>query len=209
MWLFENCLLELLEIVNNYIVNESLWVGTSLAALKRACIRPGFKKPTLDVDELKNYCPISNLTYFSKILEKAIHIQLKDYADRANLFSSYQSSYRKYHSCETAVTRKHNDILMMIDQKENVVLLLLDLSAAFDTINHILLLKRLKNVYCITDVAIQWLKSWLSSQTFRVKVNKGSSDECHPMVYPKDQYWDPCSSSCTPAIIVILNLPLY
>ena len=178
MWLFKNCLPELLDIVH-FIVNESLRVGMFPTALKQACIRPGLKKPTLDVDELKNYRPISNLTYLSKILEKAIHIQLNDYVDKNNLFSSYQSGYRKYHSCETAVTRIHNDILLMIDQKENVVLLLLDLSAAFDTINHSLLLRKLKNVYRITDVALQWLKSYLSNRTFRVKVNRGSSDECH------------------------------
>ena len=92
------------------------------------------------------------MTYLSKILEKAIHIQLNDYLDKNNLFSCYQSGYIKYHSCETAVTRIRNDILLMIDQKGNV-LLLLDLSAAFVTIDYSLLLKKLKNVYCITDVA--------------------------------------------------------
>ena len=90
---------------------------------------------------LKNYRPISNLTYVSKILEKAVHIQLNEYLSSNNMFCNLQSGYRKYHSCETAVTRIHNDVLMMIDKKENVVLLLLDLSAAFDTINHNLLLK--------------------------------------------------------------------
>ena len=65
MWLFKNCLPELLPIIY-YIVNESLRVGKFPTALKEASIRPGLKKPTLDVDELKNYRPISNLTYLSK-----------------------------------------------------------------------------------------------------------------------------------------------
>ena len=160
LWLFKHCLPELLPIIH-YIVNQSLIEGIFPAALKEASIRPGLKKPTLDVDELKNYRPISNLTYLSKILEKAVHNQLCNYVNDNNLFSAYQSGYRKFHSCETAVTKIHNDILMMIDKKENVLLLLLDLSAAFDTINHKLLLKKLSSTYGIEKTALKWLESYL------------------------------------------------
>ncbi|KAL5251958.1 hypothetical protein ACHWQZ_G014934 [Mnemiopsis leidyi] len=76
------------------------------------------------------------------------------------------------------VTKIHNDILMMIDKKENVVLLLLDLSAAFDTINHRLLLNKLQSMYGINDVAISWLSSYLSNRSFRVTVNQKTSGEC-------------------------------
>ncbi|KAL5252015.1 hypothetical protein ACHWQZ_G014982 [Mnemiopsis leidyi] len=162
LWLFKHCLPELLPIVH-YIVNESLKEGYFPAALKEASIRPGLKKPTLDVDELKNYRPISNLTYLSKILEKAVHSQLCSYVDSNNLFSNYQSGYRKFHSCETAVTKIHNDVLMMIDKKENVLLLLLDLSAAFDTINHDLLLKKLTRTYGIRKTAIKCESSQLQN----------------------------------------------
>ena len=72
----------------------------------------------------------------------------------------------------------HNDLLMMIDKKTNVLLLLLDLSAAFDTINHTLLLKKLQRSYGITDTALQWLKSYLSNRTFKVAVGKSCSSEC-------------------------------
>ena len=177
MWLFRNCLPELLPVVH-FIVNESLRTGTFPASLKEASIRPGLKKPSLDVDELKNYRPISNLTYLSKILEKVVHEQLNTYIDSNGLFSPYQSGYRKFHSCETAVTKIHNDILMLIDKKENVVLLLLDLSAAFDTINHKLLLRKLREMYGIAGVALEWLRCYLSNRSFRVKVNQATSDEC-------------------------------
>ncbi|KAL5260602.1 hypothetical protein ACHWQZ_G010676 [Mnemiopsis leidyi] len=177
MWLFKHCLPELLPVVH-YIVNESLRTGKFPSALKEASIRPGLKKPSLDVDELKNYRPISNLTYLSKILEKVVHEQLYTFIDSSNMFSSFQSGYRKNHSCETAVTKIHNDILMMIDKKENVVLLLLDLSAAFDTINHRLLLNKLQSMYGINDVAISWLSSYLSNRSFRVTVNQKTSGEC-------------------------------
>ncbi|KAL5252011.1 hypothetical protein ACHWQZ_G014978 [Mnemiopsis leidyi] len=177
MWLFKHCLPELLPVVH-YIVNESLRTGKFPSALKEASIRPGLKKPSLDVDELKNYRPISNLTYLSKILEKVVHEQLYTFIDSNNMFSSFQSGYRKNHSCETAVTKIHNDILMMIDKKENVVLLLLDLSAAFDTINHRLLLNKLQRLYGINDVAINWLSSYLSNRSYKVVVNQKSSGEC-------------------------------
>ena len=128
LWLFKHCLPELLPIVH-YIVNQSLKERIFPTALKEASIRPGLKKHTLDVDELKNYRPISNLTYLSKILEKAVHHQLNNYVNDNNLFSTHQSGYRRFHGCETAVTKIHNDVLMLIDKKENVLLLLLDLSA--------------------------------------------------------------------------------
>jgi len=177
LWLFKRCLPELLPFLHS-IVNKSLKEGVFPAKLKVAAVRPGLKKQNLDVDVLKNYRPISNLTYVSKILEKAVHIQLNEYLSSNNMFCNLQSGYRKYHSCETAVTRIHNDVLMMIDKKENVVLLLLDLSAAFDTINHNLLLKKLRSVYGISGKAIQWIESYLSGRTFKVCVNRVSSTEC-------------------------------
>jgi len=136
------------------------------------------KKPNLDVDDLKNYRPISNLTYLSKLLEKVVHKQLVDYASENNLFAKFQSGYRKFHSCETAVTKIHNDVLIMTDKQENVVLLLLDLSAAFDTISHDLLLKKLKYAYGIKGNAIAWLRSYLSDRKFKVKVKNSSSSGC-------------------------------
>jgi len=177
MWLFKNCLPEVIEIVS-HIVNTSISTGAFPEALKLAMIRPGLKKPTLDSDELKNYRPISNLTYLSKIIEKLVHKQLTKYVDTHQLFSKLQSGYRKYHSCETAVVKICNDILLMVDKKDNVVLLLLDLSAAFDTINHKLLVKKLKDLYGISGNVLQWLESYLSGRSFKVTINKSSSASC-------------------------------
>ena len=177
MWLFKHCLPELITVIH-YITNESLKSGTFPSELKFASVRPGLKKPNLDVDDLKNYRPISNLTYLSKLLEKIVHKQLVDYASDNNLFANFQSGYRKFHSCETAVTKIHNDVLIMTDKQENVVLLLLDLSAAFDTINHDLLLRKLKNSYGIKGEVLAWLKSYLSDRRFKVKVKNSSSSGC-------------------------------
>ena len=141
-------------------------------------IRPSLKKPGLDSDDLTNYRPISNLTYLSKLIEKVVHKQLTNYINENGLFADFQSSYRKFHSCETAVTRIHNDILIMVDQRRNVILLLLDLSAAFDTINHKLLLKKLESLYGIGGDIICWIKSYLNNRTFKVAVENAQSPSC-------------------------------
>ena len=98
------------------------------------------------------------------------------------------SGYRKFHSCETAVTKIHNDILMLVDKKENVVLLLLDLSAAFDTINHKLLLSKLRYNYGIAEVALDWLKNYLSNKSFTGRLLiVGSQDQVTYTLLPSHQ----------------------
>lgn len=177
LWLFKNCLPEILPFIH-HIVNLSLNTGMFPSSLKEASVRPALKKTNMDVDELKNYRPISNLTYISKLLEKVVHHQLNEYLSSNNLFCDLQSGYRKNHSCETAVTRIHNDLLMMIDKRENVILLLLDLSAAFDTINHGMLLRKLRDSFGLQGMSLKWLKSYLSGRTFSVRVNSATSSSC-------------------------------
>ena len=177
MWLFKNCLTELIHVVH-HIVNTSLASGMSPTALKSAMLKPATMKFTMDPDDLKSYRPISNLTYLSKIIEKTAHIQLFDYVNNNKLLSAFQSGYRRNHSCETAVTKIHNDILLMTDKRKNVILLLLDLSAAFDTINHGLLLTKLNTTYGLSGKVLMWLKSYLSCRSFKVTIKNSSSDSC-------------------------------
>ena len=139
IWLFKKCLPELIHVIH-YIVNESL----KTSSFKTAVVRPGLKKPNLDSDVLNNYRPISNLPYVSKLIEKVVHKQIFDHIESQGLFADFQSGYRKYHSCKTDVLKIQSDLLILMDKRENTVLLLLDLSAAFDTINHSLLLNKLK-----------------------------------------------------------------
>ena len=176
-WLFKKCLPEIISVIH-FIVNESLRTGVFPTAFKTAVVRPSLKKHNLDSDIFGNYRPISNLTYISKLLEKVVHSQLVGFLDNEKLFSEFQSGYRKSHSCETAVLKIHNDLLIMMDKRDNAVLLLLDLSAAFDTINHSLLLKKLKDMYGITGTVLQWLKSYLENRKFKVIINQSSSSDC-------------------------------
>ena len=175
--LFKTCLPELSEIIL-FIVNHSLSSGVFPSTYKLALVRPGLKDQGLDPDVLKNYRPISNLTYISKIIEKVVHKQIVEHCDVQELFSRFQSGYRKHHSCETAITKIHNDLLIMMDKRNNAVLLMLDLSAAFDTINHDLLLNKLRSKFRMSGTVIKWLRSYLSERKFNVKVKQSSSNSC-------------------------------
>lgn len=175
-WLLKNCLDEVLPIIT-LIVNLSLQSGTFPNQLKTAVIRPSLKKPSLDSDLLSSYRPISNLSFLSKIIEKAVHNQLTEYLNDNKLFPSLQSGYRKSHSCETAILRIQNDVLFSMDKQSHVCLMLIDLSAAFDTINHDLLLKRLKNSYHVDKIVLQWIESYLKDRYFKVCVNGTMSEE--------------------------------
>ena len=102
----------------------------------------------------KNFHPISNLTFVSKLIEKAVALQLNDHILRHHLEKTSQSVYKAFHSIETALVRVHNDILTAIDNNNTVILLLLDLSAAFDTVDHSILLSRLSSRFGIKSLAL-------------------------------------------------------
>ena len=88
----------------------------------------------------------------------------------------FQSAYRMGHSTETALTRIHNDILLAIDDNSCVILVLLDLSAAFDTVDHDILLGRLEHRFGITGKALSWLTSYLTDRTqFVIVANEHST----------------------------------
>ena len=112
--------------------------------MKNAVLSPLLKKPSLDFEIFSNFRPVSKLKFLSKVIEKIAAMRLTNYLCDNNLNESLQSAYKKDHSCETALLRIQNDILKSIDDKQCVVLLLLDLSAAFDTVDHKMLLHRLQ-----------------------------------------------------------------
>ena len=158
------------------IVNTSLTKGEVPDSLKSAVIRPSYKNSDLDPDELNSYRPISNLSFISKVLEKCVADQLTDYVESNGLFSEVQSAYRSKHSCETATIKIINDVLVQLDKKSKVILVLLDLSAAFDTISHAKLLHRLKHDYGVTGKVLSWIESYLTNRTARVKIGSVESE---------------------------------
>ena len=164
------------------IVKLSLETSVMPTESKQAVIRPLLKKPSLDYQEFKNFRPVSNLTFLSKVIEKVVALQLIDYIDNNGLCEVFQSAYRAHHSTETALLRVYKDIAMPIDNQKSVVLVLLDLSAAFDTVDHSLLLARLSTRFGICDQALDWFRSYLSDRTQYVRIQDVSSD-VHALPY--------------------------
>ena len=174
-WLLKECVDELSPIVTS-IVNASLNHAIVPLSLKTALIRPLLKKSGLDKEVLKNYRPVSNLSFISKVLEKVVAKRLDDHMLDNNLYSSVQSAYREHHSTETALLKVQSDILTALDSGSGAVLLMLDLSAAFDTIDHGILLSRLNSLYGISGDALDWFKSYLSNRVQRVIIGDTVSE---------------------------------
>ena len=106
-----------------------------------------------------------NLKVISKIIEKVVAVRLQKYLEANQLNEALQSAYKPFHSCETALERVHNDILVAVDKLHCVMLLLLDLSAAFDTADHEILLTRLHSKYSISGIALEWFRSYLTNRS--------------------------------------------
>ena len=173
-WLFISCE----HVIVPYlmpIINGALETGNFLKALKVALVKPSLKKETLDSDLLGNYRPVSNIAFMSKILEKCILLQLTEHLNKNNLWGKYQSAYRKFHSCETAVTKIMDDILNIKDQNNDTILLCMDLSAAFDTVDRAILISRQKTKFGIAGTVLKIILSYLTDRVFYVVTDKARS----------------------------------
>ena len=129
------------------IVNSSLCAGIVPHQFKQAVVTPLLKKTGLDQNDFKNFRPVSNLPFISKILEKVVLKQLQKHLRENNLLEPHQSAYRKDHSTETAVLSVLDGLLTKADEKLVSIVTLLDLSAAFDTLDHSVLLHRLETTW--------------------------------------------------------------
>ena len=184
------------------VVNQSLATASFPHQLKEAMIKPLIKKSNLDTDEFKNFRPISNPRFLSKIVEKVVAVQLIEYLEVNGLNERFQSAYKKFHSTETALLRVHNDINIAIDSQNSVILLLLDFSAAFDTVDHTILLKRLSSRFNINGKALEWFQSYLSDRTQFVRVD-GLNSEHHRL-----DFGVPQGSVLGPLLYTLYTSPL-
>jgi len=146
-----------------YLFNCSLATGCFPTCLKNSFVTPALKKPGLDETSPSSYRPISNLTVISKLLEHLVARQLVAYLDNHHLLPTTQSGFRRGYSTETATIRVLSDLLDAVDRGDTAALVLLDLSAAFDTVDHEILLGRLSVTFgvtrlcsCMVPVLLRW-----------------------------------------------------
>jgi hypothetical protein len=157
------------------IINQSLATGVFPMEYKSAVVRPLLKKPSLDRDSLKNYRPVSNLSFVSKLIERAVASQLASHLRNNDLMEPRQSAYRPGHSTETALLCIHNEIVCAIGEGKAVLLVLLDLSAAFDTVHHPTMLSSLERLG-VTGTPLKWFESYLSERSQAVQIGDAKSD---------------------------------
>ena len=174
-WMVKDSVDELIPMVT-ILVNLSLQSANMPDSMKQALVTPLLKKDDLDPEVLKNYRPVSNLSFLSKVLERVVAARLTNYMTINQLHEPMQSAYRACHSTETALVRVQNDILRTLDQGGAAIIVLLDLSAAFDTIDHSILLSRMESVLGVKGSALQWFKSFLLGRKQRIKINDDFSE---------------------------------
>ena len=159
-----------------HIVNLCLTTGDFLISCKSSIVIPLIKKPGLDREMLNNYRPVSNLSFLSKVIEKVISIRILGHILDNNIVDSFQSAYRVGHSCETALLRVYNDIVTTVGKGNGSFLVLLDLSAAFDTIDHDNLFYILDKYVGIGGSVLRLIRSYFSDCTQRVQIDGILSD---------------------------------
>ncbi len=157
------------------IINGSVQTGIVPSCLKKAVVQPLLKITNLDPTELNNYRPISKLPFLHKVLEKVVLNQISLYLNSNDILDPFQSGFRTKYRTESALLRVVNYILLSADCGNCTILLLLDLSAAFDTVDHCILLKRFNLEVGICGTALDWFASYLTNRSFSVEIGEFSS----------------------------------
>jgi hypothetical protein len=169
-WLLKDSIDALLPIITK-LINMSLLTGEVPVSMKEALVIPLLKKLILDCEIFKNYRPVSNLGFLSKVTEKIVSVRTSEHTSVKSLDEKYQSAYKPLHSTETALLCVHNDLLLAADEKKASLLVLLDLSAAFDTIDHGIMISTLEETFGINGTALKWYQSYMRDRTQSVVID--------------------------------------
>ena len=162
-----------------HIFNISLCTGTFPSKLKCARVTPIFKSG--DATEMDNYRPISVLPTLSKLFEKFVYSQIYEYLLKYNLIHQNQSGFRSKYSCQTALTKLVDDLLREMDRGNYTGILFLDFKKAFDIVNHMILISKLR-IYKFDALVVKWFTSYLSERSQKVRINNEQS-ECREVKF--------------------------
>lgn len=158
-----------------YLVNLSLSSG-NIDGAKLAHVTPLIKDFNVDASILKNYRPISNLSFVGKLIERVVLRRLNKHLDKHNLNITNQSGYRKFFSTETLLVKIVDDLMIAVDENKATVVMLLDLSAAFDTVDHGKLINILYHEIGITGTALNWFRSFITGRCQQIKIGSAQSE---------------------------------
>lgn len=158
------------------LINKCFKEGRFPKCFKKALVVPLLKKISMPKEELSSYRPVSHLNFVSKVIEKIICTRLMKHIDEFSGLAVNQSAYRMFHSTETALLKVQNDILVAMEKQKVSGLTLLDLSAAFDTVDHAILTERLQSCFGLCKKALSLLTSYLADRTQSVQIGDKLSD---------------------------------
>ena len=184
------------------LVNCSLSEGVVPDEFKKAIVTPLIKKSSLPPNDLKNYRPVSGLGFISKLVERVVASQLNDHVSLNGLENVRQSAYKLGHSTESALLSIKNDVHLAFAKGEATAVVLLDQSAAFDTIDHDTLLNSLSSWFGVSGVVLDWFKSYLSDRVQCIKIGSILSDA------KKLLYGVPQGSVLGPILFSLYTTPL-
>ena len=174
-WLVKKLHLNISLIITR-IINISMSTGTFPSSEKNAVVTPLLKKRGIDKESLANYRPVSGLSFISKIIEHFVAKQLNLYLSTNALLDPHQSAFRTGFSTETALLKFHNDLTLSLDQPLSTCSVMLDISAAFDTVDYEILQSRLQQRFGITGTALSWFASYLTGRSQMVQIDGVLSD---------------------------------
>ena len=193
------CVLELI----TDIINLSLDSGMFPDTLEMALVKLLLKKVNIDLIN-NNFRPVLNLAYVSQLAECAVASQLIEHVNRFNLMEPSQSAYRALHSTETALLKVKTDIIGAFDHQEVACLILLDLSAAFDSTDHSIILQQ---QFAVSSISLEWFCSYLTNRTQSVVIGNILSDGCKSTPIPL-RSGIPQSSVLGPILFMPYTVPL-
>ena len=150
------------------------------SSFKHAIVQPLIKKPSLDPSILANFRPISKLPFLSKVLEKVMATQLLSFLEKNYILEKFQSGFRPRHRTESALLRLFNDLILTVDSRCAAIMVTLDLTAAFDMVDHRTLLSHLEQYVGIQGAALMLLQSYPTDRSFSVHLGEFSSSVTPP-----------------------------